>query len=90
MRMGRHTHVVKQGRESSYSALVMMGNYNGVGGLGYGKADDPDKAVNEALGDCQRNLISLHLFENRTICGQEAYGHFRGAKIYMRQLRFVD
>jgi len=65
--MGRHTLVTAQGRVFSFSALVLLGNYQGSGGLGYGKALSVGKAIENATTDALKRVRTIYRFENRTI-----------------------
>lgn len=86
LKLGRHVKVIKDGRVSSFSALVIIGNGNGVGGFGYGKGEKQAIAINFALRDAEKNLVSIQRYEDRTITEQLAVSHFNATKVIMRQL----
>ncbi len=58
--------VVKGGRRFSFTALVVVGDGQGKVGWGYGKANEVPPAVEKAVKDGSRNLVSIAL-EGTTI-----------------------
>ena len=58
--------VVKGGRRFSFTALVVVGDGQGSVGWGYGKANEVPPAVEKAVKDGSRNLVSIHM-EGTTI-----------------------
>ena len=52
--------VVKGGRRFSFTALVVVGDGQGRVGWGYGKANEVPPAVEKAVKDGSRNLITIH------------------------------
>jgi len=59
----RVTKVVKGGKNLSFSALVAVGNENGVVGIGKGKAREVPQAIAKAAEDAKKNLIRVPLKE---------------------------
>lgn len=59
----RVTKVVKGGKNLSFSALVAVGNENGVVGIGKGKAREVPQAIAKAAEDAKKNLIKVPLNE---------------------------
>ena len=53
--------VVRGGRRFSFAALVVVGDTNGNVGVGYGKAKEVPPAVEKALTNAKRNMISINL-----------------------------
>lgn len=53
--------VVKGGRRFSFSALVVVGDTQGKVGWGYGKANEVPPAVEKAVKDGSRKLVSIAL-----------------------------
>lgn len=51
--------VVKGGRTMRFSALVVVGNHNGLVGVGNGKANEVPEAIEKATAAAKRNLISV-------------------------------
>lgn len=84
IKVGRHIKVTAGGRIQSYSALVLIGNEIGSAGLGYGKAMSPMLALKNANQDAFKNVISVPLFEERTIPTDEIYYKYRATKFHIR------
>ena len=49
----------KGGRAFSFSALVVVGNENGVVGHGLGKAKEVQEAITKGIEDAKKNLIKV-------------------------------
>ena len=71
--------VVKGGRRFSFSAYVVVGNENGIIGLGHGKASDVSAAVLKASKEARRKLVSVEV-ENGTVC-HRMMGRFCSSQI---------
>jgi small subunit ribosomal protein S5 len=76
VKVNRCAVVVKGGRRFSFSALVVVGNGNGVVGWGFGKAKEVPAAVEKAQKDAKKRLISVPLNDGGTIPHQwqQAFG----------------
>lgn len=57
----RCSKVVKGGRRFSFAALVVVGDRNGIVGIGYGKANEVPPAVEKAVKDAKKNLHEISL-----------------------------
>jgi len=67
VKVRRITKVVKGGKKLRFGALVIVGNEQGLVGVGVGKADDVMEAVKKATSDGKRNLIRIPLTKNSSI-----------------------
>ena len=57
--IGRVTKVVKGGRRFRFTALVVVGNRNGLVGYGFGKAKEVPEAMRKAVDDAFKNIIEV-------------------------------
>ncbi len=64
--INRVTKVVKGGKNLSFSALVVVGDQNGLVGYGMGKAKDVPQAIRKGVEQARKNLIRVPL-KGRTI-----------------------
>ncbi len=62
----RVTKVVKGGKKLSFRAIVIVGNKKGQVGMGVAKAAEVIIAIQKAVADARKNLVSVPLF-NATI-----------------------
>jgi len=61
VKVNRSAKVMKGGRRFSFSALVVVGNGQGVLGLGFGKAREVPPAVEKAVADAKKRLVRVSL-----------------------------
>ena len=59
--IGRVTKVVKGGRRFRFTALVEVGNRNGLVGFGFGKSKEVPDAIKKAVDDAFKNIIKVNL-----------------------------
>jgi small subunit ribosomal protein S5 len=59
--INRVTNVVKGGKNRSFAALVVVGNENGIGGFGSGKAREVPLAIKKGIEAAKKNLIRVPL-----------------------------
>src|SRR5439155_18089911 len=64
--INRVTKVVKGGKNLSFSALVVIGDQNGIVGYGMGKAKEVPQAIRKGIEQARKNLIRIPL-KARTI-----------------------
>ncbi len=62
--LNRVAKVTKGGRTFSFSALVVVGNGEGVVGHGLGKAKDVSESISKAVEDAKKNLIKFPMLNN--------------------------
>lgn len=62
----RTTKVVKGGKNLSFSALVAVGNGNGMVGVGMGKAREVPPAIAKAVQNAKKNMVKVP-FKDTTI-----------------------
>jgi small subunit ribosomal protein S5 len=74
--------VVKGGRRFSFSAIVVVGNENGVAGYGLGKANEITNAIIKGTDDAKKNLVNVSIFKN-TI-PHEVTGKYGGGLVLMK------
>ena len=78
----RVTKVTKGGRTFSFSAIVVVGDQNGIVGYGLGKAKEVTLAITKATDNAKKQLVRIPVF-NGTI-PHEQYGKFGGATVFIR------
>lgn len=78
----RVTKVTKGGRTFSFSAIVVVGDQNGVVGYGLGKGKEVTLAITKATDNAKKQLVRIPII-NGTI-PHEQYGKYGGAKVFIR------
>ena len=63
----RVTKVTKGGRTFSFSAIVVVGNENGVVGYGLGKASEVQAAIAKGVEDAKKNLIKVPVINEQGV-----------------------
>jgi len=74
--------VVKGGRRFSFSAIVVVGDGNGVVGYGLGKAAEVTDAIQKGIDDAKKHLIKVPILKG-TI-PHTVLGKFGGSKVLMK------
>ena len=75
--------VNKGGRQRRFSATVVVGDRKGNVGLGMGKANEVPDAIKKAIQAANKNMIKVHLTDNRTIA-HEVIGTRGAAKVMLK------
>jgi len=80
--INRVTKVVKGGKRFSFNALVVVGDSNGKVGVGLGKSNEVQGAIQKGTAGARKEMIQFPL-ENHTI-PHEVEGHFGAGKVWMK------
>lgn len=80
--VNRVTKVTKGGRTFSFSAIVVVGNENGIVGWGLGKAGEVTAAIEKGTEAAKKNLIKVPVLKG-TI-PHEQLSKFGGAQVYIQ------
>jgi small subunit ribosomal protein S5 len=80
--VNRVTKVTKGGRTFSFSAIVVVGNENGIVGFGLGKAKEVSSAIAKGIDDAKKNLIRVSILKGTIPHAQE--GRYSGSLVFMK------
>ena len=80
--VNRVAKVVKGGRQFRFGAVTVVGDGNGRVGLGLGKSREVPLAIQKAMEDVRRNMISVPL--NDGTLHYPVVAEFGAAKVYMQ------
>lgn len=78
----RVTKVTKGGRTFSFSAIVVVGNEQGVVGYGLGKAKEVTDAISKGIEDAKKNLIKVPII--RGTLPHEQTGKYSGSRVFLK------
>ena len=78
----RVTKVTKGGRTFSFSAIVVVGDQNGIVGYGLGKAKEVTLAITKATDNAKKQLVRIPLLNGTS--PHEQYGKYGGATVFIR------
>ena len=79
--VNRVTKVTKGGRAFGFSAIVVVGDENGVVGHGLGKSKDVSEAIAKAVEDAKNNLVRIPL-QGQSVPNEQK-GKFGGARVFL-------
>jgi len=80
--VNRVTKVTKGGRTFSFSAIVVVGDENGIVGHGLGKAKEVTEAITKGIDDAKKNLIRVPILKGTVPHPQK--GKFGGAQVLLK------
>lgn len=80
--LNRVSKTVKGGRIFKFSALVVVGDGNGIVGFGLGKSSEVPDAIRKGIEDAKKNLV--HISMKDTTIPHEVIGKFGAAKVLMK------
>lgn len=79
VQINRTAKVMKGGRRFGFSALVVVGNGNGVVGLGFGKAREVPPSVEKGVTDARKHLVRVPL--KGTTIPHAVVARFRASRV---------
>lgn len=80
--VNRVTKVTKGGRTFSFSAIVVVGDENGIVGQGLGKAKEVTEAITKGIDDAKKNLIKVPILKGTVPHPQK--GKYGGAEVLLK------
>merc|ERR1712021_93635 len=83
IKISRVSKVTKGGKKLSFRSIVVIGDENGVVGVGVAKANDVINAFKKAKTDARKNLITVPITKALSI-PHEVIGNFGACKIIMK------
>lgn len=80
--VNRVTKVTKGGRTFSFSAIVVVGDENGIVGHGLGKAKEVVEAIQKGIDEAKKNLIKVPIAKGTVPHTQK--GKYGGAQVMLK------
>jgi len=80
--VNRVSKVVKGGRRFGFSAMVVVGNGEGIVGIGYGKAKDVSESIKKGVVKAKKSLIKVRI--KKGTIPYTIIGKYGAAKVFMK------
>ena len=80
--LNRVSKTVKGGRVARFAALMVVGDENGHGGVGLGKAAEVPEAIRKGIEDAKKNMITVSL--KGTTIPHEVTGEFGAGRVMLK------
>ncbi len=80
--VNRVSKVVKGGRRFGFAAMIVVGNGEGIVGIGYGKAKDVSEAIRKGVAKAKKSLTKVRI--KKGTIPYVIIGHYGAATVFMK------